>query len=141
MKRCRWIYTGRMPWHEKVAVISKTLSNIKEQVWSLKLLGNHTGDFVQNFDLDIFISIFFIVHHHAVQPNISWKAIIYPNQISLYFIKIKSWKINIVAHVNMFSELQQLEGAGRHNETEDDGEVWLQLIKNKLENFFLKLEF
>ena len=26
----------------------------------------------------------------------------------------------------MFLELQQLEGAGRYHETEDDGEVWLQ---------------
>ena len=37
----------------------------------------------------------------------------------------------------MFSELQQLEGAGRHNETEDDGEVWLQVIKKELEIIFL----
>ena len=41
----------------------------------------------------------------------------------------------------MFSELQQLEGAGRHNETEDDGEVWLDVIKQKLEIIFLKFKF
>ena len=28
----RWIYTGRLPWHEKVAMITKTMSDIKEQV-------------------------------------------------------------------------------------------------------------
>ena len=28
----RWIYTGRLPWHEKVAVVSKTLSDLKDQV-------------------------------------------------------------------------------------------------------------
>ena len=29
----RWIYTGRLPWHEKVAVVSKTLSDLKDQVF------------------------------------------------------------------------------------------------------------
>ena len=33
-------------------------------------------------------------------------------------------KKNFVSqNVQIFLELQQLEGAGRHNETEDDGEV------------------
>ena len=41
----------------------------------------------------------------------------------------------------MFSELQQLEGAGRDNETEDDGEVSLQVIKQKLDMVFLKFKF
>ena len=39
----------------------------------------------------------------------------------------------------MCLELQQLEGAGRHNEAEDDGEVWLQLKKIcKKINFLIK---
>merc|ERR1739845_50825 len=36
-----WIYTGRLLWHEKVAVISKTMSDIKEQSCnSLRALGD-----------------------------------------------------------------------------------------------------